>query len=110
MLVHFQVNPLTNHMTLQQLQKMADKQRQQILRNNQELIQKQQRLMDMQSGMRRSTASSQTTNKASAHDTYADKLRESYQNHLSRLRTLNSIRGETDSQKFNNVELGNYWA
>ena len=93
-------------MTLQQLQNMADKQRQQILRNNQELVQKQQRLMDMQSGMRRSNVSAQAANKTSAHDTYADKLRLTYQNHLSRLRTLNSIKGEADSQKFNNVELG----
>ena len=97
-------------MTLEQLQKMADRQRQQILRNNQDLIQKQQRLKDMQTGMRRSTSTPQTASKTNIHGTYANKLRESYQNHLSRLRELNSIRGEADSQKFNNIELGKYFS
>jgi len=98
-------SPLKSQMTLEQLQKMADRQRQQILRNNQDLIQKQQRLKDMQTGMRRSTSTPQTASKTNIHGTYANKLRESYQNHLSRLRELNSIRGEADSQKFNNIEL-----
>lgn len=103
---YLQATPLKNQMTLPQLQKMADKQRQQILRNNQELIQKQQRLMEMQSGMRRGNLSSQASPKPNPNDKYAAKLRETYQNHLSRLRTLNNIKNETELQKFNNIEIG----
>ena len=89
-------------MTLQQLQKMAEKQRQQILRNNQQLIEKQQRLKEMHSGKKMSQGSP----KPNQNDEYAAKLRETYQNHISRLRMVKMAKDEVDSQKFNNIELG----
>ena len=90
-------------MTLQQLQKMAERQRTQILRNNQELIAKQQRLMEMQSGMKKQ---SQVSQKPNTNDAYATKLRETYQSHLSRLRDMKMVQDEVDSKRFNNIELG----
>ncbi|XP_065051815.1 apoptosis-stimulating of p53 protein 2-like [Rhopilema esculentum] len=95
------VNPLQTQMTLQQLQKMAEKQRQQILRNNQQLIEKQQRLKEMHSGKKMSQGSP----KPNQNDKYAAKLRETYQNHISRLRMVKMAKDEIDSQKFNNIEL-----
>ncbi len=91
-------------MTLQQLQKMAEEQRQQVLRNNRELIAKQQRLKEMQAGLKKKPA--QGSPKPKQNDAYASKLRETYQNHLGRLREMKLIQDEVDSQKFDNIELG----
>eukprot|EP00794_Sanderia_malayensis_P017311 gene17311-19044_t len=102
-----EINPLTTQMTLQQLQKMAEKQRQQIRRNNQDLITKQQRLKEMKAGLKKAPQGTQAGSSAKPNqsDGYASKLRETYQNHLGRLREMRLVQDEVDSQKFDNVEL-----
>ena len=94
-------------MTLQELQELAERQRQQILKNNQELIAKQQKLMEMQSGVRKASIGS-PGRAAGNQDAYASKLRETYQNHLERLREMKLVQDEVESQKFSNIELGEF--
>ncbi len=85
---------------------MAEKQRKQILRNNQELIVKQQRLQEMQAGLKKAPQGALGSPKPAQNDAYASKLRETYQNHLGRLREMKLVQDEVDSQRFDNVQLG----
>ena len=110
---------------MQELQDLAERQRQQILYNSKELMEKQQQLMKMHHDFR-SRIKSQKSNDSPEprspnspssprpaklsgskrnQDQYARMLRETYQN-MGKLQNRSHMQQEIDVKKFNNVELG----
>lgn len=108
-------------LTLQELQDLAERQRQQILYNSKELMEKQQALMRMHHDFRNRLKIQTSTlpptsspapvspvdsrKSGQEQDQYAKMLRQTYQSHMGKLHGMNSAHNDADIQKFNNSEL-----